>query len=89
MVQVRRHLESSDWQLQEKHLEFLVSSGLHSIVIAGTNGEDATLTLEEKSRLVSLVVPAIVFADAEERESDRASFFKAIHFAHDPRLART
>jgi hypothetical protein len=75
--------------LQEEHLEFLVSSGLHGIAIAGTNGKAATLTLEEKSRLVSLVVPAIVFADGEERESARISFFKVIHFAHGPRLART
>ncbi|KAJ5267038.1 hypothetical protein N7478_009846 [Penicillium angulare] len=46
--------QSIDWELQERHLEFLVQSGLHGIVIAGTNGEAATLTPEEKSKLVRL-----------------------------------
>ncbi|QKX61083.1 uncharacterized protein TRUGW13939_08229 [Talaromyces rugulosus] len=46
--------QSIDWELQERHLEFLVGSGLHGVVIAGTNGEAATLTPDEKSRLVSL-----------------------------------
>ncbi|KAJ5159987.1 uncharacterized protein N7482_006991 [Penicillium canariense] len=46
--------QSIHWELQERHLEFLVRSGLHGIVIAGTNGEAATLTPEEKSRLVRL-----------------------------------
>jgi dihydrodipicolinate synthase/N-acetylneuraminate lyase len=46
--------QSIDWELQEKHLEFLVRSGIHGIVIAGTNGEAATLTPAEKSKLVSL-----------------------------------
>lgn len=46
--------QSIDWELQEKHLEFLVGSGIHGIVIAGTNGEAATLTPAEKSKLVSL-----------------------------------
>ncbi|OAG12762.1 dihydrodipicolinate synthetase [Paraphaeosphaeria sporulosa] len=43
-----------DWDLQKKHLEFLVASGLHGIVIAGTNGEAITLTTYEKTRLVKL-----------------------------------
>ncbi|KAK6857844.1 hypothetical protein PG990_013504 [Apiospora arundinis] len=42
-----------DWDIQTKHIEFLVSSGLHGIVLAGTNGEAVTLTPEEKSKLVS------------------------------------
>jgi dihydrodipicolinate synthase/N-acetylneuraminate lyase len=46
--------QSIDWELQERHLEFLVGSGLHGVVIAGTNGEAATLTPDEKSRIVSL-----------------------------------
>ncbi|KAJ5690274.1 hypothetical protein N7462_004666 [Penicillium macrosclerotiorum] len=46
--------QSIDWELQERHLEFLVSSGLHGIVIAGTNGEAATLKPEEKSHLLRL-----------------------------------
>jgi len=41
-----------DWEVQEKHFQFLVSSGVHGIVIAGTNGEAATLTAEEKTQLV-------------------------------------
>jgi len=41
-----------DWDVQEKHFEFLISNGLHGIVIAGTNGEAATLTSAEKTQLV-------------------------------------
>lgn len=46
--------QSIDWELQERHIEFLVRSGLHGIVVAGTNGEAATLTPEEKSKLLRL-----------------------------------
>jgi 4-hydroxy-2-oxoglutarate aldolase len=41
-----------DWDVQQKHFEFLISSGLHGIVIAGTNGEAATLSSSEKGQLV-------------------------------------
>jgi 4-hydroxy-2-oxoglutarate aldolase len=41
-----------DWDTQDKHFEFLISSGLHGIVIAGTNGEAATLSSAEKAQLV-------------------------------------
>ncbi|TPX08061.1 uncharacterized protein E0L32_010261 [Thyridium curvatum] len=41
-----------DWDVQTKHIEFLVNSGLHGVVIAGTNGESVTLTNEEKEKLV-------------------------------------
>jgi 4-hydroxy-2-oxoglutarate aldolase len=41
-----------DWDVQEKHFEFLISNGLHGIVIAGTNGEAATLSSEEKTQLI-------------------------------------
>ncbi|PSN65449.1 aldolase [Corynespora cassiicola Philippines] len=41
-----------DWDVQEKHFEFLISNGLHGVVIAGTNGEAATLTAAEKAQLV-------------------------------------
>ncbi|KNG49151.1 dihydrodipicolinate synthase [Stemphylium lycopersici] len=41
-----------DWDVQEKHFEFLISNGLHGIVIAGTNGEAATLSSSEKTQLV-------------------------------------
>jgi 4-hydroxy-2-oxoglutarate aldolase len=46
--------QSINWEIQQMHLEFLINSGLHGIVIAGTNGEAATLTPQEKSKLVSL-----------------------------------
>ncbi|KAJ5309954.1 uncharacterized protein N7443_002415 [Penicillium atrosanguineum] len=46
--------QSIDWEVQELHVEFLVRSGLHGIVIAGTNGEAATLTPEEKTKLLRL-----------------------------------
>ncbi|KAH8764598.1 hypothetical protein BGZ57DRAFT_990586 [Hyaloscypha finlandica] len=41
-----------DWEVQEKHLSFLIESGLHGIVLAGTNGEAVTLSPSEKSQLV-------------------------------------
>ncbi|KAM5346301.1 hypothetical protein ACJ41O_009306 [Fusarium nematophilum] len=43
-----------DWDLQRQHLEFLVKSGLHGIVIAGTNGEAVTLSQAEKAKLIRL-----------------------------------
>lgn len=43
-----------DWAVQEQHFEFLISNGLHGIVIAGTNGEAATLSASEKTQLVQL-----------------------------------
>ncbi|KAF7563590.1 hypothetical protein G7046_g532 [Stylonectria norvegica] len=43
-----------DWDLQKKHLEFLITSGLDGVVIAGTNGEAVTLTAVEKSQLLRL-----------------------------------
>jgi 4-hydroxy-2-oxoglutarate aldolase len=38
--------------VQQTHFEFLISSGLHGIVTAGTNGEAATLSSPEKGQLV-------------------------------------
>ena len=43
-----------DWETQEKHLNFLVKSGVHGIVLAGTNGEATTLNRSEKAKLVSV-----------------------------------
>lgn len=43
-----------DWDVQERHFEFLISNGLHGVVIAGTNGEAASLSSEEKTKLVQL-----------------------------------
>ncbi len=41
-----------DWAVQKKHLSFLIESGLHGIVLAGTNGEAVALTASEKAQLV-------------------------------------
>ena len=41
-----------DWDTQNKHLRFLIASGVHGIVLAGTNGEAITLSRTEKSGLV-------------------------------------
>lgn len=43
-----------DWALQKRHLQFLVQSALHGVVLAGTNGEAVTLTSSEKARLIQL-----------------------------------
>ncbi|RFU77400.1 hypothetical protein TARUN_4817 [Trichoderma arundinaceum] len=43
-----------DWDLQERHLNFLITSGLHGVVLAGTNGEAVTLTQDEKNKLVAM-----------------------------------
>lgn len=42
-----------DWETQSKHISFLIRSGLHGIVLAGTNGEAVTLDRSEKAELVS------------------------------------
>ncbi|PGH15691.1 hypothetical protein AJ79_02285 [Helicocarpus griseus UAMH5409] len=44
--------QTIDWDVQKKHFEFLISSGVHGIVIAGTNGEAASLTTAEKVEMV-------------------------------------
>jgi 4-hydroxy-2-oxoglutarate aldolase len=41
-----------NWETQNKHLRFLISSGVHGIVLAGTNGEAITLSRAEKFDLV-------------------------------------
>nr|OQO30080.1 hypothetical protein B0A51_02642 [Rachicladosporium sp. CCFEE 5018] len=41
-----------DWTTQERHFSFLAKSGVHGIVLAGTNGEAITLTRSEKAELV-------------------------------------
>lgn len=43
-----------DWDTQRKHLAFLITSGIHGIVLAGTNGEAVALSRQEKVRLTSL-----------------------------------
>lgn len=46
--------QSIDWDIQQKHLEFLINSGLPGVVICGTNGEAAAVTPQEKSKLINL-----------------------------------
>ncbi|KAI9931037.1 hypothetical protein MW887_010692 [Aspergillus wentii] len=41
-----------DWELQQRHTKFMVESGLHGIVIAGSNGEAVALSTDEKVGLV-------------------------------------
>ncbi|CAH0051691.1 unnamed protein product [Clonostachys solani] len=41
-----------DWDTQTKHLEYIISSGVHGVILAGTNGEAVALTNEEKRKLV-------------------------------------
>ncbi|KAH7072718.1 hypothetical protein BKA63DRAFT_544066 [Paraphoma chrysanthemicola] len=41
-----------DWTVQQQHFEFLISNGVHGVVLAGTNGEAATLSSAEKTQLV-------------------------------------
>lgn len=43
-----------DWQTQAEHIAFLAKSGVHGIVLAGTNGEAIALTRTEKVELVRL-----------------------------------
>lgn len=43
-----------DWDVQTRHLKFLIEAGLHGIVLAGTNGEAVTMTREEKVGLIKL-----------------------------------
>jgi len=41
-----------DWDTQNKHISFIVRSGVHGIVLAGTNGEAFPLSRSEKQELV-------------------------------------
>jgi dihydrodipicolinate synthase/N-acetylneuraminate lyase len=41
-----------DWPTQKLHLTHLITSKIHGVVLAGTNGEAATLTRAEKTLLV-------------------------------------
>jgi len=43
-----------DWDTQRKHISFIVRSGVHGIVLAGTNGEAFPLSRTEKQELVRL-----------------------------------
>ncbi|RYP17861.1 hypothetical protein DL765_004259 [Monosporascus sp. GIB2] len=52
-----------DWDLQRRHLKFLVESGVHGVVLAGTNGEAATLTRDEKTQLIRVTREVATEAD--------------------------
>ncbi|KAI1339153.1 dihydrodipicolinate synthetase [Xylariaceae sp. FL0016] len=41
-----------DWDVQKKHLTFLIQSSIHGVVLAGTNGEAVCLTRDEKAQLI-------------------------------------
>ncbi|KAK9465761.1 Dihydrodipicolinate synthetase [Lipomyces arxii] len=45
-----------DYDVQKQHFRFLFDSGVHGIVIGGTNGESVALTLDEKIKLVNLAI---------------------------------
>ncbi|CAK7211160.1 hypothetical protein SEUCBS140593_001075 [Sporothrix eucalyptigena] len=55
-----------DWDVQRKHFAFLAESGLHGVVIAGTNGEAVTLSGEEKTQLVKEARAAATAAGASD-----------------------
>jgi dihydrodipicolinate synthase/N-acetylneuraminate lyase len=50
-----------DWKSMEQHLEFQLDAGVHGLIILGSLGENATLSLEEKLETVRF------FARAERR----------------------
>ncbi|KAL1902332.1 hypothetical protein Sste5346_001308 [Sporothrix stenoceras] len=54
-----------DWDVQRAHFQFLATSGLHGVVIAGTNGEAVTLSPEEKTQLVKEVKSAATAAGSD------------------------
>ncbi len=58
--------QAIDWEVQRAHLSFLAASGLHGIVLAGTNGEAVTLSAEEKTQLVKAACEAAAAAGRPE-----------------------
>ncbi|KAI5456923.1 dihydrodipicolinate synthetase [Mariannaea sp. PMI_226] len=42
-----------DWATQDKHVTYIVQSGVQGIVVGGTCGEAATLTVDEKHQLIT------------------------------------
>ncbi|KAI6862586.1 aldolase [Hortaea werneckii] len=46
------HRQEIDWETQSKHFDFLIRSGIHGVVLAGTNGEAIALSRSEKAALV-------------------------------------
>ena len=50
-----------DWDATERHLEFQLDAGVHGIIVLGSLGENATLSMEEKVETVRF------FAQADRR----------------------
>ena len=50
-----------DWQAMARHLEFQLDGGVHGLIILGSLGENATLSMEEKVETVRF------FAQADRR----------------------
>jgi 4-hydroxy-tetrahydrodipicolinate synthase len=50
-----------DWSALETHLEFQLDAGVHGLIILGSLGENATLSMEEKLEMVRF------FAEADRR----------------------
>lgn len=44
--------QSIDWELQAKHLEVLIESGIHGLILCGSLGENQTLLPDEKRAVV-------------------------------------
>jgi 4-hydroxy-tetrahydrodipicolinate synthase len=44
--------DTIDWEAMERHLEFQLEAGVHGIIILGSLGENATLSMEEKLQMV-------------------------------------
>ena len=53
--------EEIDWAAMEKHLAFQLEAGVHGLIILGSLGENATLSLDEKLEMVRF------FAGAERQ----------------------
>lgn len=44
----------------EKLIEYQISEGIDSIIVCGTTGESSTMTLDEKRRLLSLLLKQLI-----------------------------
>lgn len=53
--------DTIDWDAMERHLEFQLDAGVHGIIVLGSLGENATLSMEEKVETVRF------FAQADRR----------------------
>ena len=44
--------DTIDWEAMERHLEFQLDAGVHGLIVLGSLGENATLSMEEKLQVV-------------------------------------